>query len=134
MTVFPDKHYAHCPFCGEHFGMGLGSDGRGRGFVQCFCGARGPSVERKDFIQDGVFDLAGFDAATRRAWNMRGSSDGCAELQAKLVDLAERMKMHSDRGNEPSAGNSNVISFAEERAMWEGCLAKLGDKPATPTN
>lgn len=133
MTAFPDKEYAHCPFCGEHFGMGLSSDGRGRGFVQCYCGARGPNVERKDFIQEGVFDLAGFDAATRRAWNIRGTSDGRAELQAKLTNLSERMKIHATLALNP-ADSPNVISFAEERAIWEGYLTQLGDKPATPAN
>ncbi|KIL03164.1 hypothetical protein EGJ28_16350 [Stutzerimonas xanthomarina] len=128
MTSFPDKHYAHCPFCGEHFGMALSSDGRGRGFVQCYCGARGPSVERKDFIQEGVFDLSNFDAATRRAWNMRGCSDGRAELQAQLDGLAVRMKMHTELGRQPPSG------MFEEKDMWEGYLANLGDKPTDPAN
>lgn len=128
MTAFPDIHYAHCPHCGEHFGMGLGTDGRGCGFVQCFCGARGPSVERSDFIQDGVFDLEGFDAATRRAWNLRAGSNGRAELEAKLVNLAERMKMHTDRGNEPPAG------MFSEKSMWEGHLAMLINSPSTQLN
>lgn len=134
MTIFPDQHYAHCPFCGEHFGMGLSSDGRGRGFVQCYCGARGPSVERKNFTQDGVFDLAGFDAATRRAWNIRGSSDGRAELLAKLEDLAGRMKILDDLGIEQTSGNPNLVSFADERAIWDSHLAKLGDKSGAPAN
>lgn len=125
MTGFPDIHYAHCPFCGEHFGMGLGSDGRGRGFVQCFCGARGPSVQRSDFIKDGVFDLPGFDAATRRAWNERGGSDGRAELEAQLANLAERMQMHTDRGNEPPD------AMYHEMAMWESHLATISKKPDT---
>lgn len=108
--------------------MGLSSDGRGRGYVQCFCGARGPFVERRDFTQDGVFDLAGFDAATRRAWNMRGSSDGRAELQAKLDDLTERMKIHTALGTKPPAG------MFEEKSMWESYLSKLGQTPTTQAN
>lgn len=125
MTGFPDDQYAHCPFCGQHEGMGLSSEGRGRGFVVCFCGARGPHVSRSDFTQDGVFDLAGFDAALRRAWNTRGASDGRYELEAKLADVADRMKWHTDNGREPPAG-----MFAEQK-MWQGHLARLGDSAAT---
>lgn len=112
MTMFPDKYYAHCAHCGEHEGMGLASE-HGRGFVLCFCGARGPTVNRSDFVDSaGKFDLDGFDATTRRAWNTRAGSDGRAELEAKLVDVANRMDVHIEAYEEPPAG------MFKEREMW----------------
>ncbi len=85
MTHFPDTHYAHCPKCGSHFGMGLASN-NGTVFVRCYCGACGPAVQRANY--DSVSSM---DAAARRAWNQREGSNGVPELQAKLMDAAGRM-------------------------------------------
>lgn len=130
MTMFPDKHYAHCTHCGEHDGMGLVSQ-CGRGFVECVCGARGSAIERNAFVQlDGQLDMEGFDASIRRAWNTRAGSDGRAELEAKFVDVANRMAVHIEAGNEPPEG------MFKERQMWLGYLVgealKSDQVPLTP--
>jgi hypothetical protein len=85
-------------------------------------------VDRSEFVRlDGHFDLAAYDAATRRAWNTRAGSDGRAELEAKLVDLANRMAVHIEAGNEPPEG------MFKERQMWLSYLvgeALKGDEVA----
>ncbi len=116
-TSFPDSEYAHCPYCGNHDGMGLVSD-RGHQFVQCVCGARGQAVERGAFEANGRIDIAAMDAATRRAWNTRAGSNGVLELEAKVLDTVRRMNYFS------SVAGRSVQPFVQEIQMWSEYLAR----------
>lgn len=122
-TYFPDTEFAHCPFCGAHQGMGFRSAGglelaRRMQFVECDCGARGPSVRAADYeIVFGCLDQVALDNATRRAWNLRANSNGIPELEAKLKDASQRMNDHAIAVDNP------VDPFVAELRGWAALLA-----------
>lgn len=122
MSHFPDTHYAHCPKCGAHFGMGLSSES-GTTFVLCHCGARGHAVQRAAYESNGRLDVEAMDAAVRRAWNQREGSDGVPELAAKLMDATGRM-LKSRRA-------FGIVSdrFFDELEYWAGLLEVATGRP-----
>lgn len=122
MSHFPDAHYAHCPKCGAHFGMGLASES-GTAFVLCHCGARGPAVQRAAYESNGRLDVKAMDAAARRAWNQREGSDGVPEIAAKLMDATGRM-LKSRRA-------FGVVNdrFFDELEYWTGLLEAATGRP-----
>lgn len=78
-----DDQYAPCFNCGASVGMGLCSDVRGFGFVQCFCGSRGPYIRRNDFVGKAGLDVASFDVSVRRAWSKYSDTGGAPLVMTK---------------------------------------------------
>lgn len=122
MSHFPDDHYAHCPKCGAHFGMGLASES-GAVFVLCYCGARGPSVQRADYESNGLLNVSAMDEAARQAWNRREGSDGVPEIAAKLMDATGRMLKSRRASGCVSEG------FFDELEYWAGLLETATGRP-----
>lgn len=96
-TFFPDHRYAHCLECGLAEGQGLVTDGV-HSFVRCWCGAEGGKVLRADFVIDGHLDVAAYDNAARRAWNVRDGSDGVPEILDQIKDINLTIKSFADDG------------------------------------
>lgn len=113
-TFFPSSEYAHCPYCGQHEGMGLVTE-KERVFVQCICGARGAYILRKDFEAEGRIDVKAMDSAARNAWNCRAGSTGVFELEVKIQEAVQRMLLAT------AAGVSSDDFIAEIR-MWSEYL------------